>query len=152
MDDHVLEIDTQPSTQDIQRLKDGLGEHAQDMLADSGFHPVAVFARDDAGQIVGGVSGTINWSWLAISLLWVRPDQRGRGLGRRLMETIEEHGRANGCTDAHVDTLGFQAPAFYRPLGYEPFATLSDYAAEHPRIYFKKHLESPSSSCRTLDR
>jgi len=140
MDDHSLMVETTPSPQDLQYLRDGLGEHAQEMLTDSGFHPVAVFIRDPNGKIVGGVSGTMNWSWLAINLLWVHPDRRGRGLGRRLMETIEEHARQHGCTHAQVDTLGFQAPAFYQSLGYESFAMLPDYAPGHPRIYFKKNL------------
>jgi hypothetical protein len=36
--------------------------------------------------------------------------------------------------------LGFQAPAFYRQLGYEPFAQLPDYAQGHPRTYYRKDL------------
>jgi len=122
------------------QLADALGEHAQAVVGDSGFHPVAVFARDRQESLVGGVTATVNWTWLSIKLLWVSETYRERGLGRRLMETIEALGRDRGCTHAHVDTLGFQAPDFYRRLGYEPFAKLPDYAAGHPRIYLKKQL------------
>jgi len=86
------------------------------------------------------VTGTINWTWLSVRLLWVAEERRGTGLGRRLMEAIEDLGRTRGCVHAHVDTLGFQAPEFYRRLGYEAFAELPDYAPEQSRIYFRKRL------------
>ena len=126
--------------EEIRRLVNGIAAHATDALGDPGFHPIAVFAEDEAGEIVGGVTGTVNWTWLSIKLLWVAPDLRGRGLGRRLITAIEDLGRRRGCRRAHVDTLGFQAPGFYERLGYEPFAELPDYAPGHPRVYFEKRL------------
>jgi len=121
-------------------LVGGIAEHARETIGDPGFHPIAVFAEDEDGTVVGGATGTVNWTWLSVKLLWVREQDRGRGLGRRLMEAIEEAARARGCTHAHVDTLGFQAPGLYRRLGYEPFAELPDYALGHPRVYFRKRL------------
>ena len=128
------------SPEEIRRLVDGIAAHATDALDDPGFHPIAVFAEDETGEIVGGVTGTVNWTWLSIKLLWVAPELRGCGLGRRLMTAIEDLGRRRGCRRAHVDTLGFQAPGFYERLGYEPFAELPDYAPGHPRVYLRKAL------------
>jgi GNAT superfamily N-acetyltransferase len=130
-----------PTRETLERLAQGVSEHAQAVIGDSGFHPIAVFAKDEDGTLAGGVSGSLNWTWLSIKLLWVREDARGTGLGRRLMEAIEELARRRGCVQAHVDTLGFQAPAFYRHLGYEAFAELPDYAPGHGRIYLRKTLQ-----------
>jgi len=135
----LIEKDT-VSPEEARLLADGIGEHAQEAIGDSGFHPVSIFAQDETGEIVGGVTGTVNWRWLSVKLLWVAPRMRGRGLGRRLMEAVEELGRRRGCRHAHVDTLGFQAPEFYSKLGYAPFAELPDYASGHARIYLKKKL------------
>jgi len=129
-----------PSREEVERLARGISEDAGAAVGDPGFHPVAIFAEDEEGTLVGGVSGSVNWTWLSVKLLWVREQDRGRGLGRRLMVAIEDLGRARGCSHAHVDTLGFQAPGLYRRLGYEPFAELPDYAPGHARIYFRKPL------------
>jgi len=126
--------------EEIARLAGGITEHARLAIGDPGFHQIAILAEDERGELVGGVSGSLNWTWLSVKLLWVREDRRGEGLGRRLMESIEELGRARGCLRAHVDTLSFQAPEFYARLGYEPFAELPDYAPGHTRIYLRKAL------------
>jgi len=36
--------------------------------------------------------------------MYLRPDQRGRGLGRRLLETALEHARADGVSVISLDT------------------------------------------------
>ena len=126
--------------EEIEHLAAGIADHARGRIGDPGFHPVAILAEDESGRIVGGVTGSINWTWLSVKLLWVSGPHRGRGVGRRLMEAIEDLARERGCLRAHVDTLAFQAPAFYTRLGYEPFAELPDYAPGHARIYLRKTL------------
>ena len=44
-----------------------------------------------------------------------------------------------GCHSAWVETFSFQAPGFYRKLGYEPFGEL-DYPPGHKRIFLHKRL------------
>ena len=100
---------------------------------------VAVFIRE-SGDILGGISGLINWNWLQISLLWVDDTLRGGGYGRQLIENLESLARERGCERAHVDTFSFQAREFYESLGYRVFATLEDYPPGHSRYYLKKTL------------
>jgi len=128
------------TTEQIQVIVKGIADHASDAVGDPGFHQLAVFAEDGDGVLVGGVSGSVNWTWLSIKLLWVAPSVRGTGLGRRLVDAFEEMGRARGCTSSHVDTLEFQAPGFYERLGYERFAEIPNYAPGSSRIYYKKTL------------
>jgi len=75
-------------------------------------------AHDVDGRLVAGLSG---WTWgtcAAISMVWVREDQRGEGWGTRLMATAEEEARNRGCERAAVSSFTFQAPGFYQRLGY----------------------------------
>ena len=140
MSDLTLSVETTPSAQDVAVLEAGLTAHALPVTATPGFRPVAVFARDHRGRIVGGARGTTNWNWLHIGLVWVADEQRGQGLGRRIMAAIEDAGRARGCTRAHLDTFSYQARPFYEKLGYELFATLDDYPPGHQRFFLRKTL------------
>jgi hypothetical protein len=47
---------------------------------------------------------------------------------------------ARGCHSARLDTFSFQAPEFYRRMGYEVFGVL-DYPPDHKRIFLKKQLK-----------
>lgn len=71
------------------------------------------------GDLVAGVSG---WTWgeaAGIGMTWVREDQRGTGIGARLLAAFEHEAAARGCTHVFVTSFTFQAPAFYERLGYE---------------------------------
>ncbi|MCA9909224.1 MAG: GNAT family N-acetyltransferase, partial [Anaerolineae bacterium] len=45
-----------------------------------------------------------------------------------------------GCNYAHVDTLDFQAPDFYRQLGYTVWGQLDDLPPGHTRYFMRKTL------------
>lgn len=130
----------EPTGKDMALLGRGLNQHATENIEQDGFKPVAIFIRDGNNEVVGGVSGYLNWNWLQVSLLWVDSNLRGAGYGKQLMEKLEETGRDKGCENAQVDTFSFQARAFYESLGYEVFATLDDYPPGHSRHYLKKAL------------
>ena len=71
------------------------------------------------GELLAGVSG---WTWgraAGIAMTWVREDQRGTGLGGRLLTAFENEARERGCTHLFVTSFTFQAPGFYRRHGYE---------------------------------
>ena len=84
------------------------------------------------------------WTWGAtgfIRTLWVRQDARRRGLGARLVATAEHEALRRGCRVMHLDTHSYQAPGFYRQLGYEEIGTLPGWPDERStRIFFRKRL------------
>jgi DNA-binding MarR family transcriptional regulator/GNAT superfamily N-acetyltransferase len=67
-----------------------------------------------------------------IKRMWIAPDARGLGLGRRLLETLEACAREGGARVAHIETSSVlvEAIALYRASGWrevpafneEPFA------------------------------
>jgi hypothetical protein len=73
-----------------------------------------------------------------IDLLWLRTNRRG--YGHRLMTLAEEEARERGAKNAYLDTFSFQAPDFYRRLGYEVFGELPDFPHGHQRYFFRKQL------------
>lgn len=91
-------------------------------------------------EIVGGVIGATYWNWLYINLMWIREDLRGKGYGQRLLDLAEEEARKRGAKYAYLDTFSFQAPDFYKKLGYEVFGELPDFPEGHQRYFLKKTL------------
>jgi GNAT superfamily N-acetyltransferase len=67
-----------------------------------------------------------------IKRMWIAPQARGRGLGRRLLETLEASALAGGAEVAHIETSAVltEALGLYRSAGWvevppfneEPFA------------------------------
>ena len=96
--------------------------------------------QDKAGQVVGGIIGATHWDWFYINLMWIQPDLRHQGYGRKLLQMAEAEAIQRGAKHAYLDTFTFQAPAFYEKQGYEVFGTLKDFPAGHTRYYYKKDL------------
>ncbi|WP_171163279.1 N-acetyltransferase [Streptomyces sp. I05A-00742] len=90
--------------------------------------PLEVYATDGDGELAAGLVGRVQYHWLHVDLLWVDARHRGTGLGSRLVARAEETARdRHGCVGSRVETWDFQAPDFYRKLGYRVVATVEDY-------------------------
>ena len=137
---YTVTVEEAPRNDDVQRLSQGLTDHALPHTRVPGFRPLGVFMRDEHGTLLGGVWGHVNWNWLSINLVWVAEALRRGGHGRRLMAELEAAARVRGCEHAHLDTFSYQARPFYERLGYEVFATLDDYPRGHRRFFMKKRL------------
>ena len=144
-------IETSPDPAHEDELTERLVEHNQeasrairvrfeaDNLAP---RPVQAYALDDAGRLVGGcVGSTVDvWHWLTVDTMWVHPEHRGRGLGRQLLESVEEQARERGCRWAKLNTWEFQAPEFYARLGYVTYGRELDYPPGHVNHLMRKDL------------
>ncbi|CAL9538987.1 N-acetyltransferase [Streptomyces sp. Tu 3180] len=90
--------------------------------------PLHVWASDANGELAGGLVGHTWTTWLHVTYLWVDARHRGAGLGSRLLAEAERVARADrGCAAARVETWDFQAPEFYRRLGYDVVCVIPDY-------------------------
>lgn len=68
-----------------------------------------------------------------VKRLWVDPQARGQGLGRRLMRDIESHGRALGYREMKLDSNAAltEALALYRSDGWVDIPKYSDFPSTH---------------------
>jgi GNAT superfamily N-acetyltransferase len=118
--------------------------------------PVQISILDASGHVLGGLIGRTHSipEWLEISIMWIEESARRSGLGRRLMEEAEHEARRRGCRYARVTTSGFQAPGFYKKLGFVPYGALENCPPGETVYYLWKQLgqcepaladESPSS-------
>jgi ribosomal protein S18 acetylase RimI-like enzyme len=90
--------------------------------------PLHVWVLSAGGELAGGLVGHTWTTWLHVTYLWVDAPHRGAGLGTRLLARAERIAREErGCTAARLETWDFQAPDFYRRLGYEVVCVIPDY-------------------------
>ena len=101
--------------------------------------PLAITLREGR-KIVGLLTGYTAWGWLFVDTLWVSDKERGKGMGKTLMEKAESEARKRGVRHAYLYSYSFQAPGFYRKLGYREFAKVDDFPKGHARHWLKKAL------------
>lgn len=75
-------------------------------------------------RIVAAGRGVTNLGLVEIRGLWVDPEMRRLGIGRRLLAAIEEEAVRRGCSRAALDTYDWQAPQFYLAQGYREWGCL----------------------------
>jgi GNAT superfamily N-acetyltransferase len=105
--------------------------------------PLALLIVDDGGMPQGGLWGRSYYGWLFVELLFVPEAARGHGVGTELMRRAEAEAARRGCHGVWLDSFSFQAPGFYRRLGYAEFGVVEDYPPGHTRHFLKKRLAAP---------
>lgn len=126
---------------DAKRIFDGLKRFNQSQTERAyDRRDLIVTAKDADGALLGGLVGYTNWEWLYVDLLWTDDGQRRGGLGSRLMRAAEEEAIRRGCKWSRLYTYDFQAPGFYRKLGYAVWAELEGYPPGHTQIWMRKAL------------
>jgi GNAT superfamily N-acetyltransferase len=105
----------------------GLDAHNQAAAPLDDVRPLASFARDAAGRVVGGAVGRTWGRCCELLQLWVAPERRRQGVASRLLQRFEARAAARGCDVFYLTTLSFQAPAFYLQRGYASIAEIRGY-------------------------
>lgn len=99
---------------------------------------LAIFVRDPATSAVeGGLLGISYYRWLMLDIVFLPAAMRGAGLGRRLVQAAEREAVARGCIGVWLLSYSFQAPVFYRRLGYRQIGAL-DFPNGHRAVFFQK--------------
>lgn len=119
-------FDTPPEA-GLRVVDNGLDQYNHSVAPLSGVRPLASFATDHSGRVVGGAVGRTWGRCCELLQLWVDEEFRSAGIGSRLLRQFEEHAGRRGCNVFYLTTLSFQAPAFYRKHGYTSLADISGY-------------------------
>ena len=115
---YQISFDANPKAEDIQILGNGILEFARQKKGHGPIEFFAFYIRDEENKIVGGCSGDMLYGCLWVGYLWVSEHLRGQGYGTKLMESVENFGKERGCLFSAVNTMDWEALAFYKKLGY----------------------------------
>ena len=75
-------------------------------------------AEDDSGEIIGVITGDAYYNEVHIGDLIIDKRFRGQDIGTKLVRAVEEEYKNKGFAKITLTTFGFQAPEFYKKLGY----------------------------------
>ena len=97
-------------------------------------------AEDSGGAVTGVITGHAYYNEVHIGDLIVGEAYRKSGLGSRLVRAVEDAYRGRGYDFVTLTTFGFQAPEFYKKLGYTV-----EFVREYPdpklnKIFLRKDL------------
>ena len=96
--------------------------------------------KDKRGNILGGLYGESYWGWMYVNFLVVRKEYRNMGIGLELMKQIERETLKRNLTKIRLNTFDFQAPEFYKKLGFEVAAVEEGFPEGSKTYYMQKYL------------
>ena len=131
-----------PSEIETDYIREALNQFNCAHVGDDGHTPLNLIEYDADGSIIGGLLGGTYWGWMYIDILWVREDHRRQGVGSRLLTEAEKEAMRRGCHHVHVDTMSWQAPAFYQKHGYEVIGVLPDIPLGNQKYLLMKALQA----------
>lgn len=138
--DVPLRITSDGAEKDIQEIHAMLKAYNLRHREPSDDVPIGVFYEDGSGKKLAGLTGETFGNWLCIKYLFVSETLRGQGIGRQLLQAAEAEAATRGCKYAFVDTFSFQAPEFYKKMGFQEVFALHEYPYTGARYYYIKIL------------
>ena len=108
--------------EDTERIDDFINEAFTDYALVNevalNFEEYCFIAEDDEGRVIGSITGRAYYNEVHIGDLIIDKDHRRLNLGSKLVKTVEEAYKGKGYDKITLTTFGFQAPEFYKKLGY----------------------------------
>ena len=137
-----IEITQRVKAEDSETLEKGMRDFElsvfpdlPDESEDVKFH---VFARNEQGDVIGGIKANVFWNGLEIEILWVASNHRRKGIASRLVQEAETFALENGAVVAYLKTV--MAKEFYESVGYSVFGVLEDRPIGTLLYHMKKSL------------
>lgn len=128
------------TNEEARLVRNKLIEFNSKHIPDGRYEDVCLCVKDNKGEVIAGLNGSICWNWMEIDFLWVDESFRGQGLGKKLLEEAERQAAAEQCTFIQLNTFSFQAPGFYEKNGFAAIAVIENAPRDHKHYYFIKYL------------
>ena len=104
-------------------------------------------ARSAAGLAIGCGAIVLHGGYGEVKRMYVRPEARGQGTARQILDALESAAYDSGCTTLMLETGPYQeeALAFYSRQGYSRCGPFGDYP-DHPlSVFMRRQLATKQS-------
>ena len=129
-----------PNEEEIKFIRSSLKDEYGIIYPDN-YKEINLIEYNEERKIVAGLIGCTYWGWLYVNILWVNKEYRNKGIGKKLIKKAEKEALERGCKYAHLDTMDFQAPGFYKKLSYEIKYETENIPEGHKKYYMIKELK-----------
>lgn len=111
-------------------------------------HGAFVLALDADGHRPVGCGGLRRWDRRSaeVKRMYVAPEGRGRGVGRRILAALEEAAGALGYHEVRLETgvLQAEAMALYSSAGYERMPCYGEFEGKPKSVCYRKAIVASS--------
>jgi len=138
-----------PTEEEVKLIEKGLEDYNREQTNGELDNPgieINLVLKDDEGKVVGGLGVSTALRVMHLEVFWVAKEYRKLGYGRELVLEAERIGREKGCILSHTWTFSFQAPEFYKKIGYELVAIYDGYPDGITEHIFRKRLQRHDQS------
>lgn len=86
---------------------------------DVNYKKFSVVLKDENRNVFGVLNAFTAFAEIYVDDIWVDTAHRGKGLGKKLLQELENHFQGKGFNNINLVTSAFQAPGFYEKCGFQ---------------------------------
>ncbi len=117
-------MDAKESQQIAETIAKNLKDFNESKVGAYDFKPFTISLTDDAENFIAGLYGQLFDKVCLIETVWVRENERKKGLGTQLFNKLDEFIKENNCNLIQLATTEFQGRQFYETIGFSVVAVL----------------------------
>jgi ribosomal protein S18 acetylase RimI-like enzyme len=136
----ALIVEDSPDAADVALLEEQVAAAAIAAAGLGDEQEFAIFARDDDGRIVAGISAIVWGGYCELQAIWVKESLRNRGLAHALFARAEDEARRRGCALLVFHAYDLLARGLYDRLGYETVGVIDNCPAGSAARWYRKRL------------
>jgi len=137
----ALIVEDSPDAADVALLEEQVAAAAIAAAGLGDEQEFAIFARDDDGRIVAGISAIVWGGCCELQAMWVKESLRsGGGLAFALIAGAEAEARRRGCALVAFHAYDLLARGLYERLGYETVGVIENCPAGSAARWYRKLL------------
>ena len=135
-----LVVEDSPAAADLALLEERVAAAA---IAATGLdeeQEFGIFARDNDGRVLAGISGIVWGGHCELQAMWVEESLRNRGLAHALVAGAEAEARRRGCALVVFHAYDLLARGLYDRLGYETVGVIENCPTGSAARWYRKIL------------
>jgi putative acetyltransferase len=115
---------------------------------------VSFYVAREEGLLLGFGALVEDRGWAEIKRMYVSPSARGRGIGRLILEQLEQRAASLGVETIRLESGVKQVEALqlYRSAGYRETGPFGSYAAHSFSVFMEKALSKDPGSLQPKNR
>lgn len=108
------------------------------------YKPFSIITKNSDNKTIAVLSAYTAYAEIYVDDLWVKPKYRGKNIGRKLLNNLEESFKNTGYNNINLVTNGFQAAEFYKKCDFkQEFVRENKQNPKLTKFFFIKHFDNP---------